>query len=215
MTLLRVHGFSISLDGFGAGLGQDRANPLGVGGMAIHQWIFPTRAFHQMTGRDGGTTGIDDDFFARGFENIGASILGRNMFSPTRGDWTDDTWKGWWGANPPFHTPVFILTHHPRPSIEMEGGTTFHFVTEGIHVALERATVAAKGLDVRLSGGVATVRQYLSARLVDTMHLAISPVLLGSGEHLFTGIDLVKLGYQCERHVATPSATHMIIAKRS
>ncbi len=215
MRKLRVHAFSISLDGFGAGLAQDCDNPIGVGGMAIHQWIFATRTFHRITGRDGGEAGTDDAFFARGFANIGARIMGRNMFGPIRGAWPDDTWKGWWGATPPFHTPVFVLTHHPRPSITMEGGTTFHFVTEGIQAALKLATEAAKGQDVGLGGGVATLKQYLRARLIDEMHLAIAPVLLGSGEHLLSGIDLLKLGYQCNEHVATPSVTHVVITKRT
>lgn len=213
MSKLRVHSFSISLDGYGAGPNQDLANPLGVGGMALHQWVFPTRTFQQMTGQDGGTTGIDDDFAARGFANVGAWILGRNMFGPVRGPWPNENWKGWWGENPPYHTPVFVLTNHPRPSITMDGGTVFHFVTDGIHAALARATEAANGKDIRLGGGVATIRQYLRAALVDEMHLAISPIPLGSGEHLFTGIDLPKLGYQCAEHVATPNATHIILRK--
>jgi dihydrofolate reductase len=214
MTNLRVHSFAISLDGYGAGPDQDLANPLGVGGLALHQWVFATRTFQQMLGRDGGATGIDDDFAARGFANIGAWILGRNMFGPVRGPWPDDTWRGWWGANPPFHTPVFVLTNHPRPSISMDGGTVFHFVTDGINAALTRATEAAKGQDVRLGGGVATVRQYLRATLIDELHLAISPVLLGSGEHLLTGIDTLKLGYQCTEHVATANATHVVLTRR-
>ena len=214
MTKLRVQSFSISLDGFGAGPHQDLDNPLGVGGKALHEWAFATRTFQQMFGTDGGTTGIDDDFAARGFNNIGAWILGRNMFGPIRGPWPDDTWKGWWGDNPPYHTPVFVLTHHPRPSITMAGGTTFHFVTDGIHAALQRAADAAKGQDIRLGGGVATIQQYLRAGLVDELHLAISPILLGSGEHLLAGIDLPKLGYQCTGHVPTPNATHVTVSKR-
>src|SRR5271156_5942123 len=185
MTKLRVRNFSISADGFGAGPHQDLDNPLGVGGRALHQWFVPTRTFQRMIGNDGGAAGVDDDFAARGFANVGAYILGRNMFGPVRGPWPDDTWKGWWGDNPPYHTPVFVLTHHPRPSITMEGGTVFHFVADGIHAALARAIEAAHGRDVRLGGGVATVRQYLRAGLIDEMHLAISPVLLGSGESLF------------------------------
>ncbi len=214
MTKLRVLSFGISLDGYGAGLNQDLANPLGVGGMAIHQWFFATRTFQKMHGRDGGATGIDDGFAARGFTNIGAWILGRNMFGPVRGLWPDDTWKGWWGDNPPYHTPVFVLTNHPRPSITMEGGTVFHFVADGINAALNRATEAANGQDIRLGGGVATIRQYLRAALIDEMHLAISPIILGSGEHLFTGIDAPKLGYQCSEHVATAKATHVVLTKR-
>jgi dihydrofolate reductase len=213
MTKLRVQNFSVSLDGYGAGPNQDLANPLGVGGMALHQWFFATRTFQKMHGGDGGATGIDDDFAARGFANIGAWILGRNMFGPVRGAWPDHTWKGWWGDNPPYHTPVFVLTNHSRPSITMEGGTVFHFVTDGINAALTRATEAANGLDVRLGGGVATIRQYLRAALIDEMHLAISPVLLGSGEHLLAGIDAPKLGYQCTEHVATENAMHVILRK--
>lgn len=213
MSRLRVLSFSISLDGFGAGPHQDLNNPLGVGGTALHEWAFATRTFQQMFGNEGGTTGIDDDFAALGFKNIGAWILGRNMFGPIRGPWPDNTWKGWWGDDPPYHTPVFVLTHYPRESITMSGGTTFHFVTAGIHAALERAVDAAQGQDVRVGGGVATIQQSLRAGLIDDMHLAISPVLLGSGEHLFGGIDLAKLGYQCTEHVPTPNATHVILAR--
>jgi dihydrofolate reductase len=213
MTKLRVQSFAISIDGFGAGPNQDLANPLGIGGMALHQWFFPTRTFQTMHGGDGGTTGIDDDFAARGFGNIGAWILGRNMFGPIRGPWPDDTWKGWWGDNPPYHTPVFVLTNHPRPSITMNGGTVFHFVSDGIYAALSRAIEAAHGQDIRLGGGVATIRQYLRAALIDEMHLAISPVLLGAGEHLFADIDVLKLGYRCTEHVATEKATHVVLRK--
>jgi dihydrofolate reductase len=213
MPRLRVQCFSVSVDGYGAGPSQDRTNPLGVGGMALHQWVFATRTFQKMFGKEGGATGIDDDFAARGFDNIGAWILGRNMFGPIRGPWPDDSWKGWWGDTPPYHTPVFVLTHHPRASIAMNGGTTFHFVTDGIHAALQRATDAANGKDIRLGGGVATVRQYLRAGLIDEMHLAISPILLGAGEHLLVDIDTPKLGYQCTGHVATPNATHVVITK--
>jgi dihydrofolate reductase len=214
MPKLRVHGFTLSLDGYGAGLNQDLHNPLGVGGVALHEWAVATRTFREMFGSDGGTTGTDDEFAARGFKNIGAWILGRNMFGPIRGPWPDDSWKGWWGDKPPYHTPVFVLTHHPRESISMSGGTTFHFVTEGIHAALRRAADAAKGEDVRLGGGVATIRQYLRAGLVDEMHLAISPILLGSGEHLLADIDARTLGYHCVEHVPTPNATHVVLAKR-
>jgi dihydrofolate reductase len=211
---LRVESFSVSLDGYGAGPNQDVDNPLGVGGSALHRWAFTTRTFRQMFGEEGGATGVDDDFAARGFANIGAWILGRNMFGPIRGPWPDDAWKGWWGENPPYHVPAFVLTHHARPSITMEGGTTFHFVTNGIHAALERATEAAKGKDVRLGGGVATIRQYLTAGLVDELHVALSPVLLGSGEHLLAGIDLLKLGYRCVEHVPTANATHVVLVGR-
>ena len=213
MSKLRVHCFSVSLDGYGAGPNQNLANPLGVGGVALHEWLFGTRTFQRMCGKDGGTTGIDNDFATRGFEGIGPWILGRNMFGPVRGPWPDDTWKGWWGGNPPYHAPVFILTNHPRASITMNGGTTFHFVTDGIHSALERALNAAQGKDIRLGGGVATLRQYLSAGLIDEMHLAISPILLGSGESLLQGIDVPKLGYQCTEHASTPKATHVVITK--
>ncbi len=218
MPQLRIHSFAMSIDGYGAGPGQSLQNPLGVGGMALHEWVFPTRTFQQMFGNEGGSTGVDDDFAARGFANIGAWILGRNMFSTSRGPWPDDGWQGWWGDNPPYHVPVFVLSHHPRPPLEMAGGTTFHFVTEGIHAALDRAREAARrqgpGLDVRLGGGVATVRQYLQAGLVDTMHLAIAPTLLGSGEALLAGIDLPGLGYERTEHVATAAATHVVLARR-
>ncbi len=215
MSKLRVHAFSVSVDGYGAGPEQSLQNPLGIGGVALHEWVFATRTFRQMIGGDGGTTGIDDDFAARGVADIGAWILGRNMFGPVRGPWPDDEWKGWWGASPPYHTPVYVLTHHPRASIEMEGGTTFHFVTDGIHAALERARGAAGNRDVRLGGGVAAIRQYLRAGLVDEMHLALAPVLLGAGEALFSGIDLPGLGYRCTEHVTTPAATHVVVAKHA
>lgn len=213
MPKLRVHCFAISLEGYGAGPNQDVDNPLGVGGIALHEWAFATRTFRKMFGRDGGTTGIDDDFAARGFDNIGAWILGRNMFGPIRGPWPDNTWKGWWGDNPPYHTPVFVLTNHPRESITMNGGTVFHFVTDGIHATLQRALDAAGGRDVRLGGGVAAIRQYLCAGLIDEMHLAISPILLGSGENLLAGIDAPKLGYRCTAHVPTPSTTHVVLTR--
>ena len=213
MSKLRVHGFSVSLDGYAAGPGQDLDHPLGVGGMQLHEWVFPTRTFQAMFGGGNGTTGIDDDFAARGFEGIGAWILGRNMFGPPRGPWADDQWKGWWGDNPPYHTPVFVLTHHARPPIEMEGGTIFHFVTDGLHAALARAQQAAGTRDVRIGGGPATIRQYLKAGLVDTMHLAISPVLLGSGESLLADIDLVQLGYRCSEHASSAAAMHVVLTK--
>lgn len=213
MAKLRIHNFTISLDGYGAGPSQSREQPLGVGGEALHAWFVGTRFFKQLSGETGGTTGTDDDFASRSFKNVGACILGRNMFGPIRGAWNDLSWKGWWGDNPPYHTDVFVLTHHPRASIPMAGGTTFHFVTDGIHAALERAFAAAKGRDVQLFGGAGTIRQYLQARLVDEMHLAISPVLLGSGEHLLAGVDVPKLGYRCVEHVPTPNATHVVIKK--
>ena len=214
MSRMRVHCFAISIDGYGAGPHQNLANPIGVGGIALHDWFFETRTFKRMHGSEGGTTGIDDDFAARGFAGIGAWILGRNMFGPIRGPWPDDVWKGWWGDNPPYHTPVFVLTHHPRPSIIMAGGTVFHFIADGIRAALERATDAAKGQDIRLGGGVATIRQYLCEGLIDELHLAIAPVLLGSGEHLLAGIELPKLGYQVSEHVAAEHCTHVILTKR-
>jgi dihydrofolate reductase len=211
---LRVHCFSISLDGFGAGPGQSLDEPLGVGGEALHEWIVGTRTFHAITGREGGATGTDDDFTARGFDNIGAWILGRNMFGPVRGPWPDDRWRGWWGDAPPYHTDVFVLTHHAREPVAMAGGTTFHFVTDGIDAALARARDSAGGKDVRLGGGAATIRQYLRARLVDELHVAIAPVLLGSGESLLAGIDLPSLGYEVAQHAATAKATHCVLARR-
>ncbi len=210
---LRVQAFSISIDGYGAGPSQSLENPMGVGGKALHPWAFATRTFRRMFGQEGGSTGVDDDFAQRSFANIGAWILGRNMFAPTRGPWLDDSWKGWWGEEPPYHVPVFVLTHHPRPPLEMKGGTTFHFTAESIHAVLERAFKAAGGKDVRLGGGVATIRQYLSAGLIDELHLAVSPALLGSGEHLLAGLDLTKLGYACIEHAATPDAMHVVLAK--
>ena len=210
---LRVHCFAISLDGYGAGPRQDRTNPLGVGGEALHEWQVATRRFHEMQRKAGGTGGVDDEFVRRGFEGIGAWILGRNMFGPIRGPWPDESWRGWWGENPPYHVPAFVLTHHPRRSLEMEGGTVFHFVTGGIGEALDRAVQAAGDRDIRLGGGVSTVRQYLEARLVDEMHLAIAPVLLGSGEHLLGGLDLPALGYACTEHVPSEKAMHLVIAK--
>ena len=214
MTALRVHGFSVSLGGFGAGPAQDIDDPLGIGGIALHDWHFATRTFRRMFGGEDGETGVDDDFAARGFRNIGAWIIGRHMFGPQRGPWPDETWKGWWGDEPPYHTPVFVLTNHPRPALAMAGGTTFHFVTDGIDAALRRAADAAGGQDVRLGGGIRTIRQYLQAGLVDELHLAISPVLLGSGEHLFAGIDAPRLGYHCVDHVPTSRALHVVLAKR-
>jgi dihydrofolate reductase len=215
MSKLRVQGFSISLDGYGAGPGQSLENPLGMGGMALHKWVLPTRTFQKMLfGKEGGTTGADDDFAARGIANLGAWILGRNMFGPVRGPWPDEAWKGWWGDNPPYHVPVFVLTRHPRAPITMAGGTTFHFVTDGIEAALTRATQAAGDKDIRIGGGIATIREYLNAGLIDEMHLAISPVLLGSGEHLLGGIDLTRLGFECTEHVPTASATHVVLTRR-
>ncbi|MEO5755413.1 MAG: dihydrofolate reductase family protein [Mesorhizobium sp.] len=213
MSKLRVNAFSLSIDGFGAGPSQDLENPLGIGGGALHKWAFSTETFHKMFGQDGGATGADNDFAVRSFENVGAWILGRNMFGPVRGPWQDESWKGWWGDNPPYHVPVFVMTQHARQPLVMEGGTTFYFVTDGIHSALEQAEAAAGGKDVRVGGGVSTIRQYLSERLIDEMHLAISPVLLGAGENLLQGLDLPKLGYQCSEQVATPLATHVTIKR--
>ncbi len=215
MSKLKVLCFSVSADGFGAGPSQSLANPLGAGGMGLHEWVFPTQTFQAMHGemlgggQTTGATGVDDQFAARGFENIGAWILGRNMFGPVRGPWPDDSWKGWWGDNPPYHTEVFVLTHHPRPSLEMEGGTTFHFVQGGIREALEMARASAGKKDVRLGGGVATVRQYLEAKLVDEMHIALAPTVLGSGENLFHGLDLPALGYRCTEYVPSEKAAHL------
>jgi dihydrofolate reductase len=213
MSRLCVKSFSVSVDGFGAGPDQSLQNPQGIGGMDLHKWAFSTRTFRRMFGSEGGATGVDDDYAARGFRNVGAWILGRNMFSPMRGPWADENWKGWWGDEPPYHVPVFVLTHHARPSITMQGGTVFHFVTDGIHRALERAREAAGEQDVRVGGGAATIRQYLRERLIDDMHIAVSPVLLGQGEPLFAGIDLRALGYCCTEHAATEHATHMVLTK--
>jgi dihydrofolate reductase len=214
MPQLRVDSFTISLDGFGAGPHQDLAHPLGVGGTALHGWAMGTRTFQKhLFGNDGGQDGVDDDFAARGFRNVGAWIMGRNMFGPVREPWPDESWRGWWGENPVYHVPVFVLTHHARPPLVMEGGTTFHFVTDGIHAALARAREAAQGRDVRLGGGVSVIRQYLRERLVDEMHVAISPVLLGAGERLFEGVNLPALGYACTRHERSPLATHAVFTR--
>ena len=214
MPKLRANCFSISLDGFGAGPAQSVDHPLGVGGMGLHPWMVGTQTFQKMVGQDGGTIGPDNDFTKRGFENVGAWILGRNMFGPVRGDWPDDSWKGWWGENPPYHTDVFVLTHHARKPVEMKGGTTFHFVTDGIYSALDKARTAAKGQDVRLGGGVQTIRQYLEAGLIDEMHLAVSPVLLGKGENLLAGIDLPALGFEQVEYVSTPNAAHYVLTRK-
>jgi dihydrofolate reductase len=215
MSKLRVNAFSISLDGYGAGPNQSRENPLGEGGESLHEWIFPTRMFQNLYGKGEGETGPDNDFAERSFENLGAWIMGRNMFGPVRGEWPDESWKGWWGDNPPYHCDVFVLTHHPRTPLAMEGGTTFHFVTDGIHAALERALASANGKDVRIGGGAGTIREYLQAGLVDEMHLAVSPVLLGSGEPLLEGIDLPGLGFTVTEHVGTARATHYVLTRQS
>jgi dihydrofolate reductase len=216
MGKLVVRAFAISIDGYGAGPRQGLENPLGVGGETLHEWFFPTRTFQRMHGRPGadGTTGVDDDFARGSFDNVGAWILGRNMFAPSRGPWPgDDPWKGWWGEEPPYHVPVFVLTHHPRPPLEMKGGTTFHFVTGGMQEALDRAREAAGGRDVRVGGGVATVRQYLQAGLIDEMHLVVSPTALGSGEALLAGIDLPALGLRVTRSAGTEKALHVVLTK--
>ena len=214
MTRLRVESFTISLDGYGAGPGQSLELPLGAGGTDLHQWALPTRTFQKaLFGADGGTTGTDEEFAARGFRNVGAWILGRNMFGPVRGPWPDMNWKGWWGDNPPYHVPVFVLTHHARAPLPMQGDTMFHFVTGGIHVALDRARSAAGGKDVRIGGGPHTIRQYLRAGLIDEMHIAIAPVLLGGGERLFEDVDLRALGYKVVRHAASALATHVVLQR--
>jgi dihydrofolate reductase len=215
MSKLRVAAFSTSIDGFGAGPRQDLNNPLGVRGLELHNWFFGTAAFKKMHGQSGGSQGIDNNFAARSFENVGAWILGRNMFGPVRGPWQGDSWRGWWGDNPPYHTPVFVLTHHARSPLAMEGGTTFFFVTDGLEAALKRATEAANGKDVRIGGGVSVLRQYLIGGRIDEMHLAMSPVLLGEGEHLFSGINLAELGFNSIKSVSGENATHLLIGKKS
>jgi dihydrofolate reductase len=207
---VRVAGFSVSLDGFGAGPDQDLEHPLGRRGPELFRWFFATRTFRSMTGQDGG---VDDPFAAASMQGFGAFILGRNMFGPIRGAWPDDAWKGWWGDNPPYHAPTFILTHHARPPIVMEGGTTFHFVTDGIESALDQARAAAGDLDVKIGGGVSTVRQYLRAGLIDTLHLAMSPVVLGRGEALFEGVDLPALGYRVAETTPAELATHVVLTR--
>jgi dihydrofolate reductase len=215
MPKLRVHNFAISIDGYAAGPGQDIDNPLGVGGLSLHEWVFETRAWHQRQGADGGNEGLDDKFLEEADAGIGATIMGRNMFGPIRGDWPDETWTGWWGDDPPYHHQVFVLTHHPRAPITMHGGTTFNFVSDGIEAALKGAFDAADGRDVRLGGGVATIQQYLRAGLVDEMHLAIVPILLGEGERLFDNLDGVSQGYECVELVSSPSVVHARFARRS
>ena len=214
MSKVKVAAFSISLDGFGAGPRQDLNNPLGVRGVELHGWFRPTEVFKKMQGQSGGSQGIDNDFALRSFENVGAWILGRNMFGPIRGPWKDDSWKGWWGSNPPYHVPVFVLTHHARAPLVMEGGTTFHFVTDGSESALKQAKEAANGKDVRIGGGVSTVHQYLAASQIDEIHLAISPVLLGEGENLFAGLNLPKLGFAPGKIVHGENATHILIERK-
>jgi dihydrofolate reductase len=215
MSKVRVDAFTLSLDGFAAGPKQDLQNPLGIGGTGLHQWFFPTDEFQKTHANSAGEQNLDNEFAKRAMDNLGAWILGRNMFGPVRGEWPDDTWRGWWGDEPPYHVPVFVLTHFARPSIEMKGGTTFHFVTDGIHGALRRARQAAGSKDIRIGGGVQTVRQYLEADLIDQMHLVVSPVVLGSGEHLLTGIDLLARGFKVVERVTTPQALHMVLDKGS
>jgi len=212
VSKVRVAAFGVSIDGYGAGPAQSIEHPLGVRGHDLHKWFFPTAVFQKMYGDGKGTTGLDNEFAERSFRNLGAWIMGRNMFGPVRGAWPDESWKGWWGDNPPYHVPVFVLTHHPRKSIIMDGGTVFHFVTEGIHAALTRAKEAAGGRDVRIGGGPATVRQYLREGLIDELHLAISPVVLGAGEPLFAGMNLS--GYECAEHATTESALHVVLRKK-
>jgi dihydrofolate reductase len=214
MSKVRVASFSISLDGFGAGPRQDLQNPLGARGPEIFAWFFQTEAWTKMHGESGGGRGVDNDFAMRSFENVGAWILGRNMFGPVRGPWPDESWKGWWGEEPPYHTPVFVLTHHARAPLEMKGGTTFYFVSDGTESALKQAKEVARGKDVRIGGGVATIRQYLTAGLIDEMHLAMSPVLMGEGEALFAGINLHQFSFVVERVVAGENATHVLIRRR-
>jgi dihydrofolate reductase len=215
MSIVKVSCVGVSIDGFSAGPRQSLENPLGVGGTALMGWAFPTRTMQQKVfGTDAGETGPDDDFVARGFANTGAWILGRNMFGPVRGPWVDDAWRGWWGDSPPYQVPVFVLTHHPRASIEMAGGTTFHFVTDGIHAALEGARAAAGARDGRRGGGAATIRQYLQAGLVDELHLALAPALLGTGEPLLAGIDLKAIGFECTEHAGTTNAMHVVLTRR-
>ncbi len=214
MAIVRVQSFAVSVDGYGAGPDQDLQNPLGVRGPELMQWFFPTRVWRQMNGLGDGETGIDNAMAERGFVGIGAWILGRNMFGPVRGPWLDESWRGWWGEEPSYHAPVFVLTHHPRPPLRMTGGTVFHFVTDGIHSALEQAREAAGGKDVRIGGGASTVRQFLAEKLIDEMHLAVRPVLMGKGEPLWHGLDLHALGYECAEHVAGERAMHLFIRRR-
>lgn len=209
MSKLRVHNLAVSLDGYAAGPNQSLEHPLGVGGRALHNWVWPTRTGRRMQGADGGDEGLDDDFLALGEAGIGATIIGRNMFGPVRGPWGEEAWTGWWGDNPPYHHPVFVLTHHPRPPVQMEGGTTFHFVTDGIKAALDRARAAADGADVRLGGGAVTIQQYLRAGLVDELHLAIVPILLGGGERLFDHLGSGFEGYECVELVSSPAVAHV------
>lgn len=214
MTRFRVNAFGISMDGFGAGAEQSLENPMGLGGLAMHGWAFETKTFRAMHGGEGGSTGVDEDFAAASFENVGAWILGRNMFGPVRGSWGDESWKGWWGDEPPYHVPVFVLTHYERPPLERKGGTTFYFVTSGIEEAAKRAAAAAGGKDVRIGGGVSTVQQYLKAGVIDEMHLVMSPVLLGAGEKFFGNLDLVKMGFRMKEHVMSERVMHVVMERK-
>jgi dihydrofolate reductase len=213
MPLLRVHNIAMSLDGYAAGPSQNVDNPLGLGGGGLHEWIFATRTGRRMIGEDGGQSGVDDEYLARGDEGIGATIIGRNMFGPIRGPWGDQRWDGWWGDDPPYHHPVFVLTHHPRPSLTMQGGTSFHFVVDGAQAALERAFAAAAGKDVRLGGGASTIQQYLRAGLIDDLHVTVVPILLGSGERLFEHLDGGPDGYECVAFTSSPSVAHYRFAR--
>ena len=213
MSKVIVSGFALSIDGFGAGPEQSLNDPLGKRGLELHEWFFGTKTFRAMIGKDGGSEGIDESYAARSMSGFGAFVLGRNMFGPIRGDWPDDDWKGWWGLNPPYHAPTFVLTHHARDPIVMEGGTTFYFVTEGIEVALAKAKTAAGGKDVKIGGGVSTVRQYLRAGLIDELHFAIAPIVLGRGEAMFADVDLPALGFKATEHVATDHAMHIVFGK--
>lgn len=215
MSKVKVAAFSVSLDGYGAGLDQSKEQPLGRRGEELHEWIFPTKMFKTLYGNGVGTEGVDNNFAEKSFDNLGAWIMGRNMFGPIRGGWPNDEWKGWWGENPPYHVPVFVLTNHARESLTMKGGTVFHFVTDGIESALEKARHAANGKDIRIGGGASTIRQYLQAGFIDEMHLAFSPVLLGSGEHLFAGIDLPRLGFTETKAEYGKGAVHMVLKKSS
>ena len=214
MTKVRVNAFSVSVDGFGAGPDQSLDRPLGVGGEGLHRWILGTKTFHAMQGKEGGSTGVDEAFAARSMAGLGAWILGRNMFGPVRGEWPNDSWKGWWGDTPPYHCPVFVLTNHARAPLEMNGGTVFHFVTGGIDEALARAREAAGERDIRIGGGAATIRQYLAAGAIDEMHLAVSPVVLGTGEPLFTGMNLPALGYAITEQAQGEHAMHIVLARK-
>ena len=213
MAKLRVHNLAVSLDGFAAGPDQSIDNPLGAGGPRLHEWAIATRSFRRMHGEQGGEEGVDDGFITRGDENVGATIMGRNMFGPFRGPWADEQWTGWWGDEPPYHHPVFVLTHHPRPSIPMRGGTTFHFVDDGIESALAQAFEAAGGRDVRIGGGPATIQQYLRAGLVDEMHVAVVPILLGAGERLLDNLDAASHGLTCVEFVGSPAVAHVRFAR--